>query len=128
MKKYITGKNCRFLSVFLLCVMVVGSAIAADTGQQFAISKEMCDLIKELQSVFKTLRFLAFLGAGFILAKYGWEAISSGKINGKELIEGVKTSGISMMVGFALLFMIGVLISILLNGRATGCAELITGW
>jgi len=128
MKKYITVKNLRFLSVFLLTVMIVGSAMAEDNQQVFKISTEMCNLIKELQETFKLLRVLAFLGAGFILAKYAWEAISSGKIGGKDLIEGVKTSGISMIVGFALLFMIGVLISFLLNGRATGCNALVNGW
>lgn len=94
----------------------------------FTVGKEMCDMIKELQVVFKTLRTLAFLGAGFLLAKYGWEAISTGKLNGKDLIEGVKTTGISMIVGFALLFAIGVILSVLINGRITGCPELTQGW
>lgn len=127
MKKYITDKKLLFLSVFLFAVAITNSATAAETAV-FQVSPEMCELIEKLQETFKLLRILAFLGAGFILAKYGWEAISSGKIGGKDLIEGVKTSGIAMIVGFALLFMVGVVITFILNGRATGCDALMHGW
>lgn len=127
MKKYMTDKKINFLSVFLIAIAITGSAAAADESV-FQVGPEMCRLIEELQDVFKILRVLAFLGMGFILAKYGWEAISAGKIGGKDLIEGVKTSGVAMIVGVALLFMINVLIGFLLNGRATGCDALTGGW
>lgn len=46
-------------------------------------------MIARFQEVFKLLRTLAFIGAGFILAKYGWDAITSGKIAGKESVTDV---------------------------------------
>ncbi len=89
----------------------------------------MCQLISQLQSVFKILRTMAFVGAGFILAKYGWEAITSGKIGGKDNIaDGLKAIGLPMIVGFALLFSIGLVLGFLSNGTNLGCPEIINGW
>lgn len=89
----------------------------------------MCKLISQLQGVFGVLRTFAFVGAGFILAKYGWEAISSGKLGGKDNIaEGLKAVGVPMIVGFALLFSIGVVLGFLMNGENLGCPALTTGW
>ncbi len=49
----------------------------------------MCDLIEEVQGIFKLVRTLAFVGAGFMLAKYAWAAISTGKLNGEvDLVKG----------------------------------------
>jgi len=94
-----------------------------------AVSHEMCNLISQLQGVFQTLRIFAFVGAGFILAKYGWEAITGGKVGGKENIaDGLKAIGVPMIVGFALLFSIGVILGFLSNGNNFGCATLTTGW
>ena len=89
----------------------------------------LCALIAQLQGVFKTLRILAFIGAGFILAKYGWDAITSGKIAGKDSVtEGLKSIGVPMIIGFALLFSIGILLGFLSNGENFGCQNLTTGW
>ena len=89
----------------------------------------LCDLITKLKGVFGTLRTLAFVGAGFILAKYAWEAITSGKINQKDnMVEGVKSVGVPMIIGFTLLFSIGVVLSALLSGRLVGCANELTTW
>ena len=89
----------------------------------------LCALIAQLQGVFKTLRILAFIGAGFILAKYGWEAISSGKLAGSDnVVDGLKKIGIPMIIGFTLLFSIGILLGYLSNGDNFGCPTLTTGW
>lgn len=89
----------------------------------------LCTLITQLQSVFHILRICAFVGAGFILAKYGWEAITSGKVGGKDNIaEGLKAIGLPMIVGFALLFSIGIILGFLSNGNNFGCVALTSGW
>lgn len=94
-----------------------------------AAQNGMCDLIRQLQSVFKILRTFAFVGAGFILAKYGWEAITSGKVGGKDNIaDGLKAVGVPMIVGFALLFSIGLVLGFLSNGQNLGCPEIVMGW
>lgn len=97
------------------------AAIGTDSG--------LCDLITKLKSVFGTLRTLAFVGAGFILAKYAWEAITTGKINSKDnMVEGVKTVGVPMIIGFVLLFSIGIVLSALLSGRIVDCANELKTW
>jgi len=109
-----------FASLFIFASV---PAFADESGN------ELCELIGELQGVFKTLRVLAFLGAGFILAKYAWEAISTGKIGGKDYVEGIKNIGVPMLIGVALLFGIGVVLGMLINGRIGDCVEILkTGW
>lgn len=94
-----------------------------------AAGNAMCDLVVQLQSVFKILRTFAFVGAGFILAKYGWEAITSGKLGGKDNIaDGLKAVGVPMIVGFALLFSIGIVLGFLSNGANLGCPAITQGW
>ncbi len=89
----------------------------------------MCNLIMQLQGVFQTLRILAFVGAGFILAKNAWDAIVTGKLGGKDnLAEGLKAIGLPMVIGFTLLFSIGVIMGFLTNGQNFGCDALTSGW
>lgn len=111
-------------SAFLVVLLVCSTAHAADN----IASKEFCDLIQELQGAFKILRTGAFVGAGFMLAKYAWEAITTNKIASKEMTEGLKTVGIPMIVGFTLLFSIGIVLSFLANGENFGCPQLLSGW
>ena len=114
--------------LFSALMLISVPAIAA-TGIPGTDVSGLCALITQLQSVFKTLRILAFIGAGFILAKYGWEAISSGKLAGSEnVVDGLKKIGIPMIIGFALLFSIGILLGYLSNGDNFGCPALTTGW
>ena len=91
-------------------------------------TKGICELIIQMQDVFKILRTLAFVGAAFILAKYAWEAISTGKIGGKDMMEGIKNTGVSMLVGFVLLFSIGIILQALLTGHIIDCPQLFNGW
>ena len=105
-------------------LLTTSSAFAAQTT-----NNGLCQLIEQLQDVFQTLRICAFVGAGFILAKYGWEAITSGKLGNKDNIaDGLKAVGVPMIVGFALLFSIGLILGFLSNGQNFGCTALISGW
>lgn len=119
-------KNVGLYTSIFACVsaVLVVPAFAAP-----AMNSGLCDMIARFQEVFKLLRTLAFVGAGFILAKYGWDAITSGKIAGKESVtEGLKSIGVPMIIGFALLFSIGILLGFLSNGENFGCQNLTTGW
>jgi hypothetical protein len=74
-----------------------------------------------MQGVFKTLRILAFMGAGFVLANLAWDLIKGG--DGKTTVtETLKTKGIPMLVGFVLLFSIGIGINFLMNGQLVCCS------
>ncbi|MBR1380354.1 MAG: hypothetical protein IJ560_02085 [Alphaproteobacteria bacterium] len=121
--KHCTKKRSFFCACVIAAIMVCGTANAADNSS-------FCELVKQLQSVFKTLRTMAFVGAGFILAKYGWDAISTNKIGGKDNIaDGLKAIGVPMIVGFSLLFAIGVIIGFLIDGHTIiNCPELTQGW
>ena len=108
-----------------VAALLVSTPVFAATGTDSGL----CSLITELKGVFGTLRTLAFVGAGFILAKYAWEAITTGKINSKDnMVEGVKTVGVPMIIGFVLLFSIGIVLSALLSGRIIDCAEQLKTW
>lgn len=110
---------------FALCLY--GTAYAAPAGLQG--NPGLCALIVQMQSVFKTLRVLAFVGAGFMIAKHAWDAIVSGKVGGADnALEGLKKVGIPMIVGLTLLFSIGILMGFLANGNNFGCSTFTSGW
>lgn len=93
----------------------------------------LCELIAEMQSIFKLLRTLAFVGVGLILAKYAWEAISTGKLNGEaDLVKGAQKTGVPMLVGLIMLFMIGTILQVLSSASGAeiiGCSsELFENW
>jgi hypothetical protein len=90
----------------------------------------LCELIAQMQSVFQTLRVLAFVGAAFILASWAWDFIKGGDGGkGDKTMETLKAKGISMLVGFVLLFAVGIGISFLLNGNLVDCADILKkGW
>lgn len=85
-----------------------------------------CELINRLKGVFGILRTLAFVGAAFYIAGWAWTYISKGEAK----MDDIKGKGIGLLVGFSLLFMIGLILSFLLSAsgqNAIGCKEVITG-
>lgn len=113
----------------LAAFITVSNASAATTG--LTANADLCGLIKEFQGVFKLLRTLAFVGAGFLIASWAWGYISGGK--SIDAMKEVKEKGVSMLIGFILLFGIGTFLSVL--SSATGAqafldcpAELFQGW
>ncbi len=118
------NKNLFFITT-LLCITNLPVSAAETNG--------LCELITEMQSVFKIIRTFAFVGAGFILAKYAWEAISDKKIAGKDdMVTGIKTVGIPMIIGFVLLFGIGTVLQLFTSVSGMeliGCdKQLFGGW
>ncbi|MDR1338235.1 MAG: hypothetical protein LBJ73_04390 [Rickettsiales bacterium] len=80
-----------------------------------------CILIGSMQGVFKTLRTLAFVGAAFCIAGWAWGYITGG---GDKAMDSLKKQGIGLLIGFTLLFGIGIVLQFL-PGIA-GCAA--AGW
>ncbi len=89
-----------------------GMAHAAAAGGNAAI----CALMTEMGGVFKTLRTLAFVGAAFIIANWAWGFISKGSVKLDEL----KDKGIGMLVGFIILFGMGMVLQFLMSAAGAG--------
>lgn len=104
------------------------AAIAVMTSvPAFAAGNPLCELINKMHDVFNILRTLAFVGAAFYIAGWAWGFISGGKVDVKDL----KDKGTGLLVGFVLLFAIGVLLSFVMSAagaRAIGCYDIITTW
>ncbi len=84
----------------------------------------ICRLIGQMRGVFEILRTLAFVGAAFVIAGWAWGYISKGEVKKDDL----KDKGVGMMVGFILLFGIGIVLQFLLStagGNALGCPEIL---
>lgn len=92
----------------------------------FAAERDICELVEELQGVFKIMRTLAFVGAGFMIAKWAWEYIEKGKVDAMAELKG---KGVAFLIGFILLFMIGAILTALSSAaglESLGCVG--TGW
>ena len=114
-------KNYAKVLVFAAIVALVVVPAQADSP--------MCALIGKMQDVFRLLRVLAFVGAGFYMAGWAWDYISKGEA----IMDDMKKKGIGLLVGFTLLFAIGVILSFLLNAAEPNgslkCSSNITdGW
>lgn len=126
MKKMINKINFAIIGMMLS----VPAMAAADADG-------LCGLIEKLQGVFKVLRILAFVGAGFFIATWAWDYIT-GSDKAKDsptLIKDLKTRGTAMLVGFLLLFIIGVVLSAAVSvangGSIAGLrcgTQLVSGW
>ena len=125
MKKHLTMIGFAALSALI----VVTNASAADAT--LTKNASVCGLIAEFQGIFKLLRTLAFVGAGFLIAGWAWGYISGGKEI--KAMDEVKNKGISMLIGFILLFGVGTFLQVLSSAtgaqRLLDCpAELFQGW
>ena len=101
---------------FAGAVIMAGASMPALAAAAAGVSNNgLCALI------------LAFVGAAFYIAKWAWGYISSGKFDLNDL----KDKGTGMLVGFVLLFGIGVVLSFFLSSTGLGvigCPELIMNW
>ena len=112
MKKVINKIN---FAIIALMVSVPAFAEQLD-------AKAYCDLFTKLHNVFNLLRILAFIGAAFYIAGWAWKYISGGEAKPDD----IKKQGIALLVGFSLLFMIGVLLSFVLSASGMeliGCPK-----
>lgn len=110
----------------LVCAAIV-ALVVVPAQAAWTVPDGMCKLIEKMQDVFKTLRVLAFVGAGFYMAGWAWGYISKGEAK----MDDLKSKGTGLLVGFVLLFAIGVIITFLMGAADSGgtpCAQLTGGW
>lgn len=87
----------------------------------------LCDLIGQMYGVFQILRTLAFVGAAFIIAGWAWGYISKGEVK----MDDLQKKGTGMLVGFVLLFGIGIVLQFFLSSAGLGligCENVILNW
>ncbi len=114
---------------FAGAVIMAGASMPALAAAAAGINANgICGLIGQMYGVFKILRTLAFVGAAFIIAGWAWGYISKGEVK----LDDLQKKGTGMLVGFVLLFGIGIVLQVFLftnNGLALiGCQDLITNW
>ena len=116
MKKVMNKVNMAIISM-----MVASPAMAAQVNDN-----AICILLNEMKGVFNMLRTFCFIGAAFIIAGWAWGFISKGV--GKDgAMEDLKGKGTGLLIGFILLFSVGLILQFLLSaagGRTFGCAGL----
>ncbi len=84
----------------------------------------ICGLIHQMYNVLSIMRTLVFVGAAFTIAGWAWGYISGGKAELKD----VQGKGVGLMVGFILLFSIGMILQFLMStsgAKALGCPEIL---
>lgn len=109
MKKVMNKVNFAIISM-----MVASPAFAA--VQENAI----CSLVRDMKGVFSMLQTFAFIGAAFMIAGWAWGYISSGKAEMKD----IKDKGTGLLVGFILLFGVGLVLRFITSasgGAVMGC-------
>lgn len=112
-----------------IVVLAGGAAALAAGAAGVGVNNNsgLCALIGQMQGVFKILRTLAFVGAAFIIAGWAWGYISSGKFE----MEDLRKKGTGMLVGFVLLFGIGIVLQFFLSSAGLeliGCQDVILNW
>lgn len=110
-----------------LVVVAGGAAALAAPAAGGVNNAGLCGLIAQMYGVFRILRTLAFVGAAFIIAGWAWGYISKGEVK----LDDLQKKGTGMLVGFILLFGIGVVLSFFLSSAgmtAIGCQDTILSW
>jgi drug/metabolite transporter superfamily protein YnfA len=111
------GKNMKnlFKKISFGAAVILMAGVAHAEGPNMG---GLCGLISELKNVFNILRTLAFVGAAFVIASIGWDAIVAKKYDWSK--DG-KQHLIAMIIGFVLLFSVGIILTFLADGKL-GCA------
>jgi len=73
----------------------------------------VCGLITGLKPVINVLRTLAFVGAAFVLMDWAWGFIKAGEVKKDDL----EKKGLGMLVGFFLLFAVGLILQFVGSGK-----------
>lgn len=101
MKKYL----------FAFFIILSGMNFASAAGD-LKSAIDVCNIVVQLGGIFRTIRNLAFIGAAFVIAGWAWGFIQSGKADTKE----IRDKGFGLIVGFTLLFSIGIIMTLLNSG------------
>lgn len=104
------------INMAIICAMVSAPAMAAN------YANALCPLIEQMGDIFSLLRTLAFVGAAFTIAGWAWGYIKGGKAVD---VDDVRNKGTGMLVGFIMLFGIGVILQAIMamagDGGPLGC-------
>ena len=128
MKKIVNKINFGIIALMVAMgpVLAAGEKIQVDMNKSGG--EDLCNLLYRLHDVFNILRIMAFLGAAFYIAGWAWGFISSGKMETKD----VKEKGTALLVGFILLFVIGLLLSFVMSASGMeligGCKDVFKKW
>ena len=102
------------INMAIISMMVASPAFAAVN------ESAMCLFMRDLRGVFNMLRTFAFIGAAFMIAGWAWGYISKGEAK----LDDLKNKGTGLLVGFILLFSVGLVLQFLVSasgGKALGC-------
>ena len=126
MKKIMNKINCAIVG---LMVSVPAFADTITVNKVTTSSDaSLCDLLNRLHGVFDILRILAFVGAAFYMAGWAWTYISkAGDDKAGFSVEDIKKKGTGLLVGFTLLFIIGLVLSFVMSAAGmewAGCTAL----
>ena len=118
-----------YLSAVAALSLFVGTALADDPSAartainaNTADTSALCSLLNKFGGVINTLRVLAFVGAAFVMMEWAWGFIKAGEVKKDDL----KDKGTGMLVGFVLLFAVGLLLGLLNSASVKanlGCVE-----
>lgn len=100
----------------LVKTLAIGAVFAAVATNANAAGLDVCNIVSQLSGVFKTLRTLAFVGAAFFLLQFAWTTLTAKEIK----MDDIMNKGLALLVGTLILFSVGVLINMLVNGQL-GC-------
>jgi hypothetical protein len=96
--------------------LIATTFIMANIPAFAAEDKAVCTLIENLKPVINVLRTLAFVGAAFVLMDWAWGYIKKGEVSKDDL----KDKGIAMLVGFFLLFGVGLILQFVGSTKGAG--------
>ena len=120
MKKVMNKINFAIISM-----MVASPAFAAVN------ESALCLLMNDLRGVFNMLRTFAFIGAAFTIAGWAWGYISGGKVgddkSGGAMGE-LKNKGSALLIGFILLFSVGLVLQFLVSATGAKTLGCVTNW
>ena len=110
---------------FVVTGLIATAGMAAAHAAGGPSEGSVCMLINQMGTVFRTLRTLAFVGAAFCIAGWAWGFIAEKP--GEGVLDNLKKKGIALLVGFTLLFGVGVILQFLV-GTGGGSLCGINNW
>ncbi|MCR4917695.1 MAG: hypothetical protein K5912_01995 [Alphaproteobacteria bacterium] len=117
-----------YMFAIVALALSVGSAFADnvainDMAGALTNNSSLCELLKQFKGVISVLRVLAFVGAAFVMMEWAWGFIQKGEVKKDDL----KDKGIGLLVGFVLLFGVGMFLGLLnstsFQNSTLGCVE-----
>ena len=110
-------KLTKRINFAIVAIMVSMAPVMAAPAKGDAV-QALCNLATNFNGIFKAIRLLAFIGAGITIAGWAWGYI----VNGKEVkvVDEVKTKGVALLVGFALLFGLATVLTVFIDMTSEG--------